>query len=234
MKPLEINSLYEGLSVVDLTHTIESGMPCYPGTQPPELTDACTLESHGFAEKQVVFHSHTGTHMDAPAHLIEGGRVLDDYEVGWFVGSGIVLDLTGLQGTEIRIQDLEPFQPRIKGRGFVLLYTGRSRAWGEAAYFDGYPVLTPEAAEWLAGFGPKGVGVDLISVDTMDTDTFAVHHILLGRGMVIIENLAHLDALVGRAFLFCCLPLKIKRADGSPVRAVALVTERGVSSESGA
>ncbi len=234
MKPVEIDSLSDGLNVVDLTHTIAFGMPCYPGTQPPELTDACTLESHGFAEKQVVFHSHTGTHMDAPAHLIEGGRVLDDYEAGRFVGSGTVLDLTGLQGAEIRMQDLEPLQSRIKGRDFVLLYTGRSRAWGEAAYFDGYPVLTPEAAEWLAGFGPKGVGVDSISVDTMDTDTFAVHHILLGRGIVIIENLAHLDALLGRAFLLCCLPLKIKCADGAPVRAVALVPERGVSSNRGA
>lgn len=209
--------------VVDLTHTISASMPCFPGCEPPELLELSTVPSRGYAERRISICSHTGTHMDAPAHLLEGGRLLDEYGADRLVGSGIALDLTGLKEPRIRVADLEPLRFEIEGRDFVLLCTGWSGRWGRAGYFQGYPVLTPEAAQWIAERGPKGVGVDMISVDPMDTDTFVVHRIFLEREIVIIENLTRLEALLGRSFLLCCLPLKVRRADGAPARAVALL-----------
>ena len=79
------------MSVLDLTHTISVEMPVYPGTEKPVLTTACTIETAGYRETLLHMYSHTGTHMDAPAHMIARGRTLDSYGVEKFVGPGLSL-----------------------------------------------------------------------------------------------------------------------------------------------
>jgi kynurenine formamidase len=222
-----IDGLKDPLEAVDLTHAVSPGMPCYPGTEPPVFVTSCTLPHQGFEEKTITLYSHTGTHVDAPSHLLEGGATLGGYDVGSFVGTGVVLDLAHPGKSVVGREQLEPRAAEIEGRDFVLLHTGASKAWGQPGYFERYPVLSEGAASWLAGFRPKGVGVDAISVDPVATETFPVHRQFLERGILVIENLTRLEALLGRAFLLLCLPLKIEGADGAPVRAVALVSEAG-------
>jgi len=135
-----------------------------------------------------------------------------------------VLELSHLCKPEIGLDDLTPFAPRIAGKEFLILYTGWSDLWGDPAYFEGYPVLSVEAAQWIGTLGLKGLGVDMISIDGPDTLEFPVHRIILGAGMVAIENLTALCQVGDAAFTFCCFPLKIEQADGSPVRAVALLS----------
>jgi len=65
--------------------------------------------------------------------------------------------------------------------------------------------------------------MDMISIDPPDTETYPVHRIFMEKNTLIIENLANLEEVAGRDFLFCCLPLKLREADGAPVRAVALI-----------
>ena len=113
---------------------------------------------------------------------------------------------------------------------FILLQTGWSRHWGRKSYFSGYPVLSPEAAEWLSGFGFKGFGMDTMSVDPMDSERLPVHRAFLERETILIENLTNLAAVPCSPFLFSCFPLKLEEADGSPVRAVAYT---GLSRDSG-
>ena len=108
----------------------------------------------------------------------------------------------------------------------MLLHSGWERYWGEAEYFGAYPVLSPDAARWLSGFKLKGVGVDMVSLDEVDSTALVVHRALLAKNMILVENLANLGALVGKEFIFSCLPLKIAAADGSPVRAVAILDRR--------
>jgi kynurenine formamidase len=225
-----IDGFPDALETVDLTHAVSAGMPCYPGTEPPVFVASCTLANHGFEEKTITMYSHTGTHVDAPAHILEGARTLDGFDAGAFVGSGVVLDLARPCRTVIGREHLEPWGAEIEDRDFVLLRTGKSEAWGQPDYFDRYPVLSEGAARWLAGFRPKGVGVDAVSVDPVDTESYPGHRLLLERGILVIENLARLETLLGRTFLLCCLPLKIERADGAPVRAVALVPRREAGS----
>ncbi len=212
------------MKITDLTHTIHAAMPVYPGTAPPQITLACTVADDGFAERLLCLYSHTGTHIDAPAHLIENAATLDDFPAAQFIGSGVVLDLTEISKSmnqQITLADLLPHAQRIRDRDFVLLYTGWSNLWGEAEYFENYPVLSPDAAEWLARFNLKGIGIDAISVDEVGTALLPIHHIFLRRNIVIIENLTNLQALIGIDFTFSCLPLKIERGDGAPVRAVS-------------
>jgi len=90
-------------------------------------------------------------------------------------------------------------------------------------YFSGYPVLSENAVRWLQRFSLKGVGSDTISADKAETTAFPIHKNLLSRNCIIVENLTNLDALPEDGFVFSCLPLKTVNADGSPVRAVAMI-----------
>lgn len=212
------------LDIVDLTHVISPDMPVFPGTEAPRLDDAYTIERNGFAEKMLHLVSHTGTHIDAPGHILPGAVRLDAMGVDRFLGPGLVLDVTAVRGRPVEISDIEVAAPRLRGVDFALLHTGWARHWGEDEYFASYPVLSAAAAQWLAEFGLKGYGVDTISVDAIDSRELPVHRALFARNMVIVENLGDLSPLVGSEFLFSCLPLKIVDADGSPIRAVAIVS----------
>jgi len=124
------------MQIVDLSHTISSGMTVYPGTEPPKIDTACTIEGDGFLEKRITFYSHTGTHMDAPAHVIPGARQLDQFPVEHFIGRAIVIDVTGIETPTIDIPALEAHARRIKGVSFVLLRSGWSRFWNSKEYFS--------------------------------------------------------------------------------------------------
>lgn len=216
--------------VVDLTHVISSDMPVYPGTEPPRIETPSTVEKDGYYERKLTFFSHIGTHLDAPAHLLAHAPTLDMMPIAKFAGPGAVIDLTALvlsegnqtNGSQIKVSHLEPHQHLFKANDFILLRTGWDRYWGQESYFGGYPVLSVEAALWIRSFGLKGIGVDMISVDRTDTIDLVIHKILLERS-ILIENLTGLDQLPPSGFTFCCFPLKLRKADGSPVRAVALL-----------
>lgn len=211
------------MQIIDLTQTISPQMPVYPGTEPPVFSSGCSLEVDGFVEKKLTLFSHTGTHMDAPAHLLAGGKTLDQYPAAQFVGPACCLDLCTLGKPVIEVADLEPFRPLLQQVEFCLLHSGWSRYWGEERYFSAYPVLSPAAAIWFCQFGLKGIGFDAISADPVESAALPIHKILLASGMVLIENLCNLQQLPLKDWLFSCLPLKLLDADGSPVRAVALL-----------
>ena len=209
--------------VVDLSHPLEEGMPVSPGDEPPGITDVRTIAADGFAGKSLRLFSHAGTHLDAPGHVLSGAATLDRMPAGRFIGPGCLVDVSRIRGRRIEIADLGDSRARIAGAEFVLLHSGWASRWGSDSYFAGYPVLSEDAARWLAGLDLKGVGVDTPSVDETTAAAMPVHKILLSKNIVIIENLTGLAGLKDREFLFSCLPLNIVSGDGSPVRAVAQI-----------
>lgn len=211
------------MRIIDLSHAISADMPVYPGTEGPRLEVATTIAKDGFAEKLLSMYSHTGTHMDAPGHILAGAKTLDAFEAGHFVGPARVLDVSSLAGPTIGLDFVRAQAGLLAGAAFVLLRSGWDRLWGQAGYYEGFPVLSVEAALALASLGLRGIGLDMISVDPVGSLDFPVHKALFGRGLVIIENLRGLEALGQADFSFCALPLKMPDADGSPVRAIALV-----------
>lgn len=208
--------------IVDLTHLIEPAMPVYPGTEAPRLEEANTIARNGFAEKRLSLHSHTGTHIDAPAHMLAGGKTLDDYAIASFYGRAVLADCR-IHSGEIGLAHLAGLETCLKKADFLILRTGWAERWGVQDYFSGFPVLTLEAARKVISLGIKGIGIDAISIDRVDTSDFPVHHLLFNAGILVVENLANLDQ-VATEFYFGCFPLKIKHADGAPVRAVAFMT----------
>lgn len=210
------------MKIVDLSHTITPTMPVYPGTAPPELTLACSLEIEGFRETAIHMYSHTGTHMDSPAHLFEEGKYLEQFAPEHFYGAAVVLDVSQFEG-EIPQEYLKQYASMLQQVDFLLLHTGWSTFWGRPEYFTDFPVLASSAARWLAGLGLKGVGVDAISVDSVQANTLPVHKELLSQEILLIENLTNLKQFINKRFTFCCLPLKTIKADGAPARAIAIL-----------
>jgi kynurenine formamidase len=211
------------MNFIDLTHVVQPGMTVFPGTEAPVFEVGSSIEADGFEEKKITMFSHTGTHMDAPAHIIPGAMTLDQFDIEQFGGKACVVDVSGIENAKIEVGTLEARAEAIGVCDFVILRSGWDRLWESEEYFEGFPVLSPEAAQWLVEAGIKGLGIDMISVDEVDSTDFAVHNILLDANLVIIENLTNLELLPDSVFSFYCFPLRIDQADGSPVRAVAKV-----------
>ena len=212
------------MRIVDLSHPISAEMPLWPGTPAPKFDDLHTIERDGFGERWLQLSSHTGTHLDAPAHIVEGAASIDRMPVDAFIGKGTVLDCRETRHGAITLEALLEFLAQIQQAEFLLLHTGWSRFWGSDAYNRDYPVLSAEAAEWLAGAGLKGIGIDAPSFDAWDSEKLPVHRCLLGAGLLLIENLTALDQLADSFFLLSVLPLNIAGAEGCPVRVVGILS----------
>jgi len=211
------------MEIIDLTQYIDEKMPVYPGTEPPLLLNALDIDKDGFQEKKITMFSHTGTHLDAPGHIIKGGLTLDQLPVGYFYGVAYCLPVHGDAMGMISVEEIKKQEKAISQSDYLLLCSGWSKFWGKNSYFTDYPVLTESAALWLTDNKLKGIGIDAISVDKADTENYPIHRILLGSGMVLVENLTNLEIIRNKQFYFSCFPLKIVESDGSPVRAVAYV-----------
>jgi arylformamidase len=212
------------MKLIDLSHPLLDDMPVYPGSESPLFETVATVNHEGYAEKRITLFSHTGTHLDAPSHILSQGLSLDRLPVDHFAGSASVLDFSSHSGQSIEIDDLIPYRYLIQNSDFILIYTGWSRHWGLEAYYTGYPVLSGNAADWIGGFRLKGLGVDAISVDPPQAQGLPVHRSLLEQQTILVENLNRLQDLPQSGFTFFALPLRIQDGDGSPVRAVAMMS----------
>lgn len=211
------------MKTVDLTRVIAPDMPVFPGDGAPVFRAAGEYERDGFRETALTLTTHTGTHIDAPAHVIPGGATLDRLPVSRFCGRAAVLDCEGPGAGGLVTMETVRRCPAAEEAEFILIRTGWEKLWGRAEYFGDYPVLDEAAARWLTATRKKGVGLDVMSLDPIRDATLNLHHIVLGGGVLVIENLCNLARLPGGLFTFCAFPLNIADADGSPVRAVAVL-----------
>lgn len=208
---------------VDLSQEISPTMPIYPGDPKPIFEDAATIKDKGVNLTRLTLGAHTGTHVDAPSHFIEGGATIDTTPLTSLVGDAVALDLSRKKvGSGIGAEDLKPYQRRV-GRGdIVLLYTGSSQFWGEEWVTRNFTYLEPSGAEWLVGRGVRTVGIDTLSVEKFNSPQPTSHKILLGGEVTIIEVLNRaLKRLVGRRFFLVCLPLWLRGREAAPARALA-------------
>ncbi|MFL0196811.1 cyclase family protein [Clostridium sp. WILCCON 0269] len=210
------------MKITDLTHVICSQMPVFPGTEQPVFEKANSVEKDGFREAKITMYSHTGTHIDAPAHMLSSGPYLDNLSIEHFIGNAGIVDFSNKNIKSIDINSLKPYEDKMKNVEFIIIRTGWSKYWGEEKYYEDFPYLSEESAAWLSEFNLKGVGIDAISIDSIKSTTFPVHKILMKKNIVIIENLTNLDSITSEYFILSIMPLKNENADGSPVRAVAI------------
>ena len=211
------------MRVIDLTHTIKADMPVYPGTGTPKLETANTYEENGFRETLVSFYSHTGTHMDPPAHLFAGRTTLDAFPASQFLGRALVIDCTHLrEGEAITMKELRKYGGLEDTVDFLLFYLGWDARWGKDSYFDEYPCIDEEVLRHILDGSYKGIGFDVIGLDPIADENLPRHKALFReKDIVNIENLTNLGQCGTEPFWFACLPMKIEGSDGAPVRAIA-------------
>ena len=209
------------MKIIDLTHTLTGDIPVYPGDPPPRLTPCATIEERGFRQLSIEIGSHTGTHVDAPAHLLPGGITLDMYPLEAFIGPALVLDCRLSEEQmrlALRIQSARRAQ-------FVFFRTGHGALWGRPEYSTPWPTPPESILRLLVSRGIKGVGVDAMSVDPAGDSDLPNHRLLMEAGLLIFENLARLELLPMGIFTFVGTPLRLPRADGAPVRALGIAKE---------
>jgi len=144
-------------------------------------------------------------------------------DISAFAGKALIVDCSSLQeGDIIQLQVIEDAVV-LDENDFIIFYTGWSKKWGAEDYFGNYPVISQDLANKLAGSNIKGIGLDVISIDPVDSKDKVNHKIILAAGKIIIENLTNLEQLLNKQFTLSCFPLNIKDGDGSPVRAVAII-----------
>jgi kynurenine formamidase len=210
--------------LIDLTHTLENDMPVFPGDASPKFSLAMTHARDGAQVTRMQLTTHHGTHLDCPLHFIDGGATTNTDDLSPFYGKALVIDCRKFGvGEKITKTHIEQVKLREQQIQWAVLYTGWYRYWGTQKYFDHFPVLSTEAAEYLRDIGIGGIGLDVISIDAIDSTDFPVHKVVLGSGMYVIENLTNLHLLPETDFMLAAFPLRIAHGDGSPIRAVAIL-----------
>lgn len=193
---------------IDLSVPITEETPVYPGDPATNIQAAGTYDESGFQDHYVSLGTHVGTHMDAPSHMIRGGKSLHEFPIEKFSGRGVLTTFDAVRSADIQEGD------------FVLFATGMSGKYDQPEYFSEYPAMSEDIAQYLIDRKVGAVGVDACSVD--NEDGFPIHKLLLANDILIIENLTNLMALGGKEFRVHAYPLKLE-LDGAPVRAVAEV-----------
>lgn len=211
------------MRVIDLTHTIRAGMPVFPGAEPPTLERVATCERDGYRETRLSLFSHTGTHMDAPAHIFAGRTTLDAFPPEQFIGRALVIDCRALrEGEAITMAQLAPYGDKAERADFLLFCLGWDRRWGTDAYFTDFPCLDDAVLDYILSGSYKGIGFDVMSLDPIADGNLKRHKRLFReKDIVNIENLCHLEQCGGELFHFGCFPLKLADSDGAPIRALA-------------
>ncbi|MBW2059670.1 MAG: cyclase family protein [Deltaproteobacteria bacterium] len=211
--------------IIDLSYTIEQTMMVYPGLSRPVLEWLAVHEQDGHYASKVTLPIHVGTHIDAPKHFIAGGQSVDGIPLARLVGEAVLVDLSDRDLNRITEANLQEFEDRIKPGLILILDSGTHKKYGTKGFITDYPYVTPEAAGWLVERGIASLGVDMMAIDPLGSVDSPAHHIVLGAGIPIVENLAYLDRLDRQDFLFIGLPLKIGGAEGAPCRAIAVIEE---------
>jgi kynurenine formamidase len=210
-------------TLVDLSRPLVPAAGIYPGDPGVEIESAAAHASHGYAVCSVRMSSHSGTHVDAPFHFLPGEATLDAFAIDRFVGAAVILDVRAAgPGAAVSQGLLEDSLRSAGGLGdarLVLLWTGWDTRYGAPDMMD-HPHLSPDAADLLVELGVTLVGTDAANIDSSMGDSYPVHPLLLGAGVLVVENLANLGRL-GEGKAFCALlPLALVGTDGAPVRAV--------------
>ncbi len=204
------------MKIIDLTHTFTSNMPVFPGDPKSALEQIAYIEKDSYNDHKLTTTMHVGTHMDAPLHMIAGGKSIDEIPLERFIGQGILIDARGKKLDEKLLENVS-----IPKGSVFLLYTGFGDKFETEAYFKNSPVLSESLAKKLVGLKVKMVGMDIPGPD-LDVP-WPVHKIILGAQIPMLENLTNLDQLLGVGnFEVIALPFKLK-ANGAPVRVIAEV-----------
>lgn len=200
------------MKLYDISMTVSETMTVYKNIEANRPILSVIKDQGGVHESRLSLNLHTGTHIDAPLHMIASGKKITDYPLETFVRPCTVLDLTDVKD-KITAGDLE--KKAIVAGDFLLLKTRNSKT---DDFDPGFVYLDASGAEYLASKGIVGVGIDSLGIERSQPD-HKTHKTLLSKQIAILEGL-RLQGIEAKSYLLLALPLKIENGEASPVRAV--------------
>jgi arylformamidase len=209
------------MQIYDVSVPLSATTPTYPGDPGIEITNWLSLVGGDAANVSLMnFGLHSGTHVDAPSHFIEGGAKVDALPLDSLLGEAEVIDVPN----DVRIIDRSFVIANCTSRSQRILFkTHNSTFWNntQEGFREDYVYIDHEAARRLVETGIKLVGVDYLSVEKFNSKNFETHHAFLSSGVVILEGL-DLRSVPSGVYELLCLPLRIAggSGDGAPARVV--------------
>ena len=203
--------------IYDVSVPLQTGGVVYPGN--PEIRVELKEDMAKGASSNLsllTFGSHSGTHVDAPSHMIPGAAGIDGVSLDVLIGRAVLVDfpdtVMAITAEQLRSKDLA-------GHTRVLLKTRNSNFIRGKTFQADYTYLAPDGAEYLASLGVRLVGIDYLSIEQFHSGHHRTHKTLLSREIAIVEGL-DLSAPPSGVYELYCLPLKLIGIDGAPARAV--------------
>lgn len=204
-------------SWIDISVPLSSGMVHWPGDPEPSFERISEIGQGAAANVTICrMTAHTGTHMDAPCHFLDGKDGMDRFPLELAVGPARVVEIPGasvLGRAELESKGIQP------GERVLFKTRNSGRRWDNQDFDTGFVALNASGARLLADRGVSLVGVDYLSVGLFQGDGAETHKILLGSGIWILEGL-NLASVPEGEYELVCLPLRIAGCDGSPARAI--------------
>jgi kynurenine formamidase len=222
--------------IIDLTHTLTPDIPIFDTTgcgfelsiesdykdcTPPDL----------FRAQKINSKAGIGTHMDAPAHCVEGGKTIEKIEMEELVAPCVVIDVSFEADQNYvvmpeKVLDFEKEYGEIPPKSFVIFYTGWDKHWGDPEIYRNnykFPSISEATAKLLLERDIVGLGIDTLSSDT-GAKGFPVHRAILGAGKYLVENIANAKSLPPTGAKIFVMPIKIGEGTEAPIRLVAVVS----------
>jgi arylformamidase len=204
---------------IDATQSLQEGMVYWPGQDAPKFKQVASLIKGDMANlTQLSLSAHTGTHMDAPLHFVDGTKDISEMPLEAMTGDARVFEI--MTGKNITKDDLISAEKRqgkiIKGDKILFKTKFSITNWTLEPFKEFYPALSRDAAEYLTEKEIMVVGIDYLSIAPFD-NLVEIHEILLKKGIWVIEGL-NLNQVEEGSYDIIATPLKIKGSDGSPAR----------------
>ncbi|HYH87224.1 MAG TPA: cyclase family protein [Pyrinomonadaceae bacterium] len=206
----------------DISVPIAPGVtPTYPGDPGIEVGSWAAIARGDAANVSVLhFGAHTGTHIDAPAHFIEGAHGIPSLPLDTLVGEARVVEIPA---SALVVEESHVEEDALCGARRVLFKTRNSGFWASSGnrFREDFTFIAPGAARALVARGVRLVGFDYLSVEKFGSEGFETHLALLSSSVVIVEGL-DLSAVAPGLYELICLPLKLEAGtgDGAPARAI--------------
>ncbi len=208
------------MKIYDISWPISQATTEYKNKGTIQLSAVKSFDRDRVRDSAITFGTHTGTHVDAPAHFLKDGKTIDEISIERLIGGAVVLDL--LTVTEsITEQDLKRHE--FHEGDIVLLRTANSAGGPTDEFNPDFVYLAPSGARYLVEKGVKAVGIDYLGIERGDPD-HPTHTILMAADIAIIEGLRLFHVQPGVYFMIC-LPIAIIGLEAAPARAILMVED---------
>jgi len=213
------------LNPIDLTMTLSSELPSFPGSPQPHFIPWSKIAKEGYNLELIFLSTHSGTHLDAPYHFVNNGTKINQIPLRRLICNAILIRLIKQKNELITKSEIVKFERKFgkipKGSAVVFL-TRWEKYLTKKFFFKNNPGLTNSAALYLQSRKVNLVGIDAPSIDPGNKNNFSVHKIFAKNNILIAENLCNLEKIPSIHFKLMIIPLKLKNSTGSPVRAIAI------------